>query len=62
MFFLYYKLLPCVEKTEYWCGVNVLDGAVTAIQTQLLVLVMEPDYVKHLKVGGYSGLAGPVDC
>ena len=25
------------ESTEYWCGQNLIDGAVTALQTQILL-------------------------
>ena len=40
------------ESTEYWCGQNLIDGAVTAIQTQILVgaALSDPKEQAALKV------------
>lgn len=46
------------ESTEYWCGQNLIDGAVTAIQTQILVGVAqsEPREQAALKVSNRDGV------
>lgn len=46
------KCYVVLESTEYWCGQNLIDGAVTAIQTQILVgaAQSEPNEQAALKV------------
>ena len=41
------------EGTEYWFGQNLVDGAMTAIQTQILIGAMSTDNeIQSLKVIG----------
>ena len=49
---LHHRLILFSESTEYWCGQNLIDGAVTAIQTQILVgaALSDPKEQAALKV------------
>ncbi|XP_045187298.2 integrator complex subunit 7-like [Mercenaria mercenaria] len=38
------------KGTEYWCGQNLVDNVVTAVQTQIMVLITDPQNTKPLKV------------
>lgn len=38
------------EGTEYWCGQNLVDSVVTAVQTLIMVLILDTEDTKPLKV------------
>ncbi|XP_052270940.1 integrator complex subunit 7-like [Dreissena polymorpha] len=50
-FYTHIVIAYCKSKTlEYWSGQNLVEGAVTAIQTQILIMASEASDTKNLKL------------